>query len=145
MGVPTWRIQQIMLSPSFHRVMTKEEAELVLQEHASNTCYLTRYDASTKTFYLSVKAIVEDGTPAKFHHFILTIAEIDPIYVNPIGMDSTPPEIGYELNGTQKKFKRISELLAFYETIPVNFEVVCIGEQVCSKFIVSFHKGCSQY
>ena len=64
-----------MLSPSFHRKMSKEEAELKLAEHGSYTCYLTRYDEASDQFYLSVMTMAEGCEPDKYHHFIINITK----------------------------------------------------------------------
>ena len=134
-----------MSSPSFHWEMLREDAELKLERHASPTCYLTRYNAATDKFYLSVKK-TEEGkegcTAATYYHFLLRI----------LNKSSSPPdsppydfelheekdsEPEYELKGTEKKFDTISELLTFYRSIPINFVVTTIGDEVKSDFIVS--------
>ena len=43
----------------------------------------------------------------------------------------------YELEGTEMKFDRVSELLTFYKMIPISFEVSSIGVEVKSDFAVS--------
>ena len=108
-----WKTKDIMKSPSFHGVMTGREAELTLEKHGSNKCYLTRYDETRKLCILTVKMRGEK----RFIHFMINI----------IG-DETNTH--YELMGTSKMFDTISGLIHFYENNPVNFEVNSIGDAV---------------
>ncbi len=136
-----------MLNPSFHRIMSKEEAEQKLENHgSSNTCYLTRYDAAEKKYYLSVLTQKEDAEECKpiTYHFILKITRKGLSNRHRRSRrdedEDSNFEPEYELEGTQMKFDRVSELLNFYKTIPVNFQVSSIGEEVKSDFTVSYSR-----
>ena len=100
LGVPLWKTKDIMKSPSFHGVMTGKEAEITLQKHDSNKCYLTRYDETKNSCFLTVK------TGKGYIHFMIDITR-----------DKNNTQ--YELKGTSEMFKKISDLLHFYENNPV--------------------------
>ncbi len=104
-----------MKSPSFHGIMTGREAELILEKHGSEKCYLTHYDATSKVYFLSVKTKTD-----VYMHFVIDITR----HQN---------ETQHELRGSDKEFDSISELLNFYENKPVNLEVDCIGDAVQSE------------
>ncbi len=95
--------------------MTKREAELTLENHGSNKCYLTRYCTTQKVYLLSVMTKLEEGY--KYDHFIIKIEK------NYLGITT-------ELEGVEKEFNMVTELLNFYESNPVNFEISDIGVQV---------------
>lgn len=101
-----------MKSLSFHGAMTRTEAELTLEKNGSNDCYLTRYDDTIKSCFLTVKT---KGNGYK--HFAIDISK-------------KQSSIQYELIGTSKVYATISDLLNFYEKNPINFQVFSIGEAV---------------
>ena len=115
-GLPIWQCELFMKSSSFHGAMTKKEAELTLENHGSNRCYLTRYCTTKKLYLLSTMTKQEEGY--RHDHFIINIDE----------------EI-LALEGTEKKFNEIIELLHFYERNPVNFEISNIGVEVSSETV----------
>ena len=114
-GVPLWKIGDITKTPSFHGVMTGREAELTLEKHGSDKCYLTRYDKKRNLCFLTVKRKGEK----RFIHFMIDITG-----------DRNKTQC--VLKGTNKTFDRISDFLHFYENNPVNFEVNGIGDAVQS-------------
>ena len=118
-GVPVWQREIFMNSPSFHGAMTKKEAELTLENHGGNRCYLTRYCTIKKSYYLSVMTKQEEQY--KHDHFVLKVEHYSPHNIN--------------IEGTEKQFNKISDLLEFYESNPVNFEVSNIGIEVQNRRI----------
>lgn len=140
-GFPTWQIKHIMLSPSFHRIMNREEAELKLEKQDNSTCYLTRYAPAKKRCYLSVKTQLDDK-PVAYYHFAINIMKKGSSQYSTAShyheVDYTNYEPEYELAGTRMKFDRINELLIFYKNFPINFEVGSIGTEVQSEYTVSY-------
>ena len=112
--VPTWKIQGVWNHPSHHGTITGAEAEEILQQHG-DTCYLTRYSEVKQTNRLSVMTRKGNGGDYIFSHYDIDITE--------------RPRSGtsFEIVGTEKKFREFSELLSFYQTTPVSFEVLSIG------------------
>ena len=106
LAFPTRKIQGIGTHPSFHGVMTAEEAEKVLKKHSA-TCFLTRYSKDKSCFRLSVI------TKKVIQHFSILMEERI-----------------YEVKGAEMKFDDIHELLSFYENTPLTFEVMGIGKCV---------------
>ena len=97
--------------PSFCGTISTEEAELLLRKRKCN-CYLTRYDNGKHI--LSVMAVSkEDGRT--FQHFQLMTHSQNCCYK-------------YEIDGSGKKFDKVSMLLEFYQCNPLNYIVTSIGE-----------------
>lgn len=138
-GIPSWEIMDMMQSSSFHRVMSRKEAEQKLENQSSDSnCYLTRYDAATMQYYLSVMTRHLKGGDASvpsFYHFVLNIAK------KKSWQGNFAPE--YELKGTQVKFDKVSDLLSAYKTSPINFQVDNIGKEVQSDYVCSEFCTCS--
>lgn len=118
-GFPTWKLEEIHKHTSYHGVMTKIDAEAKLRQHnGCNQCYLTRYSYRKKVFRLSVMWRKDrSDTEPMFKHFKLNIVKQD-------------GEKRYEIEGTQKNFTDIVELLKYYQEYPISLEVYSIGDPI---------------
>lgn len=91
---PSWAFKGINQHPSYHGVITQEEAEQRLSKIRFN-CYLTRFNRKNASFMLSVATLQANNR--NFMHLIITITNNE-----------------YEVKNTGKRFCYISELLEFY-------------------------------
>ena len=96
------KIKAINEHPSYHGVMTNEEAEAILKKEDSN-CYLLRYSRATKSYMLSVM-ISQDSNPVELIHLVVNIKK----------KIEQPSKSKYELKGTDKRYEHISDLLDHY-------------------------------
>lgn len=95
-ALPDWAFRGINQHPSYHGVITQEEAEEKLGGKF-HSCYLTRYDRKISSYMLSVATLTRNDRNFSFKHFLITIVNNE-----------------YELQDTGKRFKFISQLLEFY-------------------------------
>ena len=104
----------MMELPCYHGVMNAKSAESVLRENGGG-CFLIRYSQNRKMYILSVLAKREGGKMAPYHF---------KIKISKNGAEST-----YEIEGSERKFNKILELLEFYHSNPCNQEVESIGNK----------------
>lgn len=116
-AVPRPFMTEMQKHPSFHGVVSKNDAELLLMHH-SGDCYLTRYNATKCTHVLSVKVtreVDEDG-PILQHFQLVTHSESG--------------HSQYKVAGSEKYFDSISMLLDYYQRNPLNYIVAGIGDYI---------------
>ena len=94
--------------------MTGAEAEEKLKQHGGN-CYLIRYSDANEVYVLSVMRRINKEEPISAH-FKLNI-----IKGNPEGNI-------YEIEGTEKKFDDLSQLLLYYHSYPIDHRIKGIGD-----------------
>lgn len=98
---------------SYQGVMTGETAQLKFQDKVGNY-YLTRYSEERREYVLSVSKKINSNSVI-FQHFFIKIT-------------TTHDRSEYEIEGAEKKFDDISELLRYYEANAINDEVEDIGK-----------------
>jgi len=94
--------------PSYHGPITGEEAKRQLQLQ-NGQCFLFRYSEAKKKYLISVKECDEN--------------EVTHIRVE---IDKDMPS--YQLEGTQKPFKSLGELIKYYQKNPLSPTLRGIGE-----------------
>lgn len=111
----TPELEVIENHPSYHGVMTGTEAELRLEQHGRNA-YLTRYTKLKKLHKLSVvRRTAEDDLIIQ--HFTLCALR-----------DVENGTCVYKIDGSERYFSDIDELLSFYKDHRLTPEVDGIGE-----------------
>ena len=98
---------------SYQGPMTGKVAEQKLRDAGKN-CYLTRYSSVQKKYVLSVVKRRINNNPAVFQHFGILITQ-------------RYEQNQYEIDGAEKRFDDISELLNFYQNHNVTRDIDSIG------------------
>lgn len=116
--MPSNLMEAMKNEPTFHGTLTRHFALRVLSWRGGN-CYLTRYSTLHKTCVISALRTVKDRK--LLENFKLNI---------------TPcPDSGfvYKIEGTEKEFKDIMNLLDFYKRNPVTSEFSSLGKGIEKK------------
>ena len=109
---PSWQIEEIAQQEGYWGAMTGAMAELKLRRHGRGDCYLIRYSERQNLFVVPVmRRNIQNMSQPTYHHFKLNVAKED----------------GYEIEGSEKKFKDISLLLEHYKTNPLTYTKCTIG------------------
>ncbi len=101
---------------SYFGIKTGLEAEQLLTAMGED-CYLTRYSQQNRAYLLSVMKTTQCGGDNHFEHFKLLI-------------DNKVE--GYEIDGYEKSFKNIDNLLRYYQSNPITPRITSIGQQYLS-------------
>ena len=95
---------------SYHGDISGPEAERILKESPKRNCYLTRYSRNSSTYTLSVVYIYNNQD--KVLHLKLSIDN---------------ERLQHSLEGTEKIFTTLNELLQYYENNPLSPEIRNLG------------------
>ena len=101
--------------PSYHLTITSHEAEHWLRK-SGNHCYLTRYSQGNKCYVLTVY----QKEPYQMKHY--------PVRFNQQGQRKK-----YHIEGKEKEFDSLEDMLHHYENNPIDHGFMSIGRQVTKK------------
>ena len=110
--MPTKELKGVSGHPSYHGVMTGEEAQQSLYENGSS-CFLTRFSEDKSCYRLSV---LKKGRNNEiiFQHFNIIVK-------------TDMPTVLYEIEGAEEEFDDIFKLLSYYQSHPLNHQIDQIG------------------
>jgi hypothetical protein len=112
-----WEQASLKNMPSYHWKMSSKNAVSQLKQSEERRCYLLRYNSQRNTFKLTVKGTVLKGKRIVFEHYSLLIKQ---------NSDGNT----YQIQHKEKTFKKLSDLLAYYEKNPIGYRMKNIGVPV---------------